>query len=289
MLSSLSRAAHAKINLSLHVTGKRADGYHLLESLISFATLHDIITVEPHDALALTLTGPFAPVLHADSSENLLCKTAKTLAYALGRTPDVHITLDKHIPIGAGIGGGSADAACLLHLLQILWKSTLAEEEIYALALSLGADVPICYHGKTMLVEGIGEVLTPLPFPHHIPAVLINPLRSLSTIAVFRHGVAQFSPAHLHHAPPEETNDFITWLHHKNNDLQAPATLLMPDIHEIITLLRQQTGCVLARMSGSGATCFGLFASQEQSMNATATLRHTHPHWWIQNTLIGNP
>lgn len=288
-MSVLHHLAHAKINLTLHLTGKRYDGYHLLESLMSFATLHDIVTVEKADTLQLVISGPFATALSHDKDQNILLKTAMLLAEKAGIQPNVHITLHKAIPIGAGIGGGSADAAALLHLLYRLWELSFTAKEMQELALQIGADVPVCYGQETALVSGIGERISPLPFPFHIPAVLINPLQSLSTIAVFKQGVTHFSTAENHQHIPTELNEFIHWMATKNNDLQPAAIQLMPVISDIITALKNQQNCLLARMSGSGATCFGLFKTEKEASEAANTLRKNHPNWWIQETIIGNP
>lgn len=287
MNTSLECLAHAKINLTLHVTGKRPDGYHLLESLITFADIHDTVTVEAADRLSLSITGPFATTLAQDEDENILMKTARMLAEKAAISPHVRIILHKVLPIGSGIGGGSADAAALMHLLHSLWKLPFSDEEMRAFALEIGADVPVCYNRKTAFIAGIGEQLREVTIPALFPALLINPLQSLSTIQVFKQGVPCFSSPDPQAIPPLQHETFIDWLKAQKNDLETTAISLMPVIADILTSLKHQPECLLARMSGSGATCFGLFSSTEDAAQAARHIRHTHPSWWVQETQIG--
>lgn len=287
-MAYLQHLAHAKINLTLHITGKRQDGYHLLESLMSFAALHDRITIHAAETLSLSVEGPFAGILHADNAENILLKTAKLLAAKAGIAPLVHITLHKSIPVGAGIGGGSADAAALMHLLYRLWELQFSAQEMQELALQIGADVPVCYSSTTTLVAGIGEQLQPIPFPLQMPAVLVNPLVPLSTIAVFKQGVSHYSAPGLQQDIPLEASSFLAWLKTKTNDLEVPAIQLMPVIADMLLALTQQDSCLLSRMSGSGATCFGLFQEKEDAAKAAAQIKARYPQWWVEETVIGN-
>lgn len=284
---SLHCIAPAKINLTLHVTGKRADGYHLLESLIGFASIHDTVTVEAADKLSLAITGPFAAALTHDPQENILLKTARLLAEKAGIIPNVRIALEKNLPIGSGIGGGSADAAALMHVLHSVWKLPFTAQEMQAFALQIGADVPVCYNRKTVFMSGIGEQLQETSIPPALPALLVNPLQSLSTIQVFKQGVACFSLPDPEASPPMQHDSFIAWLKARKNDLEPPAIALMPVITDILTALEHQPGCQLARMSGSGATCFGLFSNEEAAARAAEAIRHEHPCWWVQTTTIG--
>lgn len=268
--------ARAKINLCLHVTGQRADGYHLLDSLVAFADLGDLITVEPAPTLSLRLTGPMAAGL-TSGADNLVLRAALAFQNPQGAA----ITLEKHLPLASGIGGGSADAAATLLALSRLWNCPLPGA---AAVLALGADLPACLAGCACRMQGVGEVLTPLrqtlPECH---LVLVNPGLTLSTPAVFNALMRRDNPPlpadlqHFHSAA-----DLAGFLHLQRNDLEPPAQMLVPEIARVKTALAAQDGCLLARMSGSGATCFGLFATAPLASAAAAALRQHQPDWWVQ-------
>ncbi|MBC7737083.1 MAG: 4-(cytidine 5'-diphospho)-2-C-methyl-D-erythritol kinase [Candidatus Saccharibacteria bacterium] len=267
------RLARAKINLALHVTGQRKDGYHLLDSVVAFADCGDVITVAPADSLSLILTGPYA---HALSSTDNLVLTA---ARALHPNRGAQITLEKNLPVASGIGGGSADAAATLLALSELWSKALPPAEII---LKLGADLSICLHGKALRMQGIGEQITPLALPP-LHAVLANPGRALATKDVFNALTQRQNPAMT---PLPSPDHLIPWLAAQRNDLQPAAVRLEPQIVATLTALQSQPDCQLARMSGSGATCFGLFPTADQATAAALTLKTSHSHWWVQATTL---
>ena len=278
----LTEAAPAKVNLFLHVTAKRPDGYHELDSLAVFAGAADVLRAEPAEALSLTLHGPFGAALEAEP-DNLVLRAARALAAVAGREARVRLGLEKNLPVASGIGGGSADAAACLRLLGRLWDVTPPPE----LALSLGADVPVCLAGRTARMAGVGERLTVAP---NLPAcgmVLVNPGVALGTADVFRARQAGFSAkARLPDGWPVAASmaDDLAAL---GNDLQAPAIGLCPVIGEVLAALRATPGCLLARMSGSGATCFGLFADPVEAVLAAQALRR--PGWWSWGGAIRRP
>nr|WP_198670610.1 4-(cytidine 5'-diphospho)-2-C-methyl-D-erythritol kinase [Oceanicella sp. SM1341] len=269
-------AAPAKLNLALHVTGRRGDGYHLLDSLVVFPGLGDRVTVAPAEALSLDITGPFAPGLAAEA-DNLVLRAARLLGPGRG----ARITLDKALPVASGIGGGSSDAAATLRALCRLWDIAIAEDELAARALILGADLPVCLLGRSARMSGIGEALAPVPGlpPFHL--VLANPGTGVATGAVFR-GLAGFGSP-LEPLPPlPDAAALADWLSRQRNDLEAPARALCPQIDETLALLAAAPGALLARMSGSGATCFALFASAGEAGRAAQALAAARPGWWVR-------
>jgi 4-diphosphocytidyl-2-C-methyl-D-erythritol kinase len=267
--------APAKVNLFLHVTGRRPDGYHLLDSIAVFPMIGDLITAAPAEVLSLQITGPFADALSTDP-DNLVLRAARTLATSAGISTGAALTLEKHLPIASGIGGGSSDAAAALRVLSTLWRIHAPLDE---LALRLGADVPVCLARRPMRMAGIGELLRPAPALPPIGMVLVNPGVAVSTPAVFRARTGPFSPeANL---PPSWPNAaaMAADLSRLANDLEAPAVALAPQIGETLAALRADSACLLARMSGSGATCFGLFDTPSAAIAAAAALRR--PGWWV--------
>lgn len=280
---SVSVKAPAKINLYLHVTGKRPDGYHLLDSLFAFARDGDVITAKQADGLSLEIIG--APDLSA-GEDNIVIKAARKLAAALGIEPNAHLVLEKNLPIASGIGGGSTDAAAALKALQVLWKKTLPDEKLYALALELGADVPSCLAGKAVQVSGVGEVLTPAPEIPALPVVLVNPNKPVSTPAVFKTRKPVFSEPMPFTSDCEDIETFVAELKKRHNDLQDAACALEPAVAEVLHVLENQPLCLFSAMSGSGGTCFGLFRTPENAANAAEDIAATHPNWWVKQTAL---
>lgn len=280
---SVSVKAPAKINLYLHVTGKHPDGYHLLDSLFAFAQDGDVVTAEHADGLSLEIIG--APDLSA-GEDNIVIKAARKLAAALGIEPNAHLILEKNLPIASGIGGGSTDAAATLKALQILWKKTLPDEKLYALALELGADVPSCLAGKAVQVSGVGEVLTPAPEIPALPVVLVNPNKPVSTPAVFKTRKPVFSEPMPLTQNCADAAEFIGELKKRHNDLQDAACALEPAVAEVLHVLENQPLCLFSAMSGSGGTCFGLFRTPENAANAAEDIAATHPNWWVKQTAL---
>ena len=281
--------APAKINLYLHVVGRRDNGYHELDSLVMFASEGDSLTVAPlapaeaGKGPRLILDGPFAADLaHEPPDSNLVVRAARELAAHLGRSPAVAITLTKRLPIASGIGGGSADAAACLVALCRLWRADARDPAVFALAARLGADVPVCLDGRPAYFGGIGEILDPAPPLPDCPALLVNPGVPVPTPAVFRARAGDFSwPARLIR-PPENLADFADMLASRRNDLTKPATRIAPAIACVLVALERSDGCLLARLSGSGATCFALFTDDDAAQKAAAALAAAHPRWWVR-------
>lgn len=275
-LVSVSEIARAKINLCLHVTGQRGDGYHLLDSLVVFADFGDRITCTPGDGLSLAIDGPEGAGLTADEN-NLVLRAAN----ALGRAKGAAIRLDKRLPIASGIGGGSADAAATMLALSKLWRVGLPEADV---VLRLGADVPVCLAGYPARMRGVGEVVAalshPLP-PAHL--VLVNPRVHVSTPTIFKGLARKDNPPLPADLPRLKSMPELTaFLMMQRNDLEAPALAAEPVIAEVKAALGAQPGCHLARMSGSGATCFGLFADPLSAAAAASAIRQAHPNWWVE-------
>jgi 4-diphosphocytidyl-2-C-methyl-D-erythritol kinase len=275
--------APAKVNLFLHVTGRREDGYHLLDSLAVFPAVGDFIHAAPADGLSLTMTGPFGASLTAEP-DNLVLRAARALAKAAGLSPNAALTLEKHLPVASGIGGGSADAAAALRLLVALWN---IDPPLAPVALSLGADVPVCLASAAARMRGIGEHLSPAPALPPFGMVLINPRVAVSTAAVFRARNAAFSPAATLPAGWPDAAAMAAGLAALTNDLEAPAIALAPAIGAVLAALRADQRCLLARMSGSGATCFGLYETPAIAKAAAASIRR--PEWWIWSGGLAEP
>lgn len=285
MDASIHETARAKINLALHVTGRRADGYHLLDSLVTFAEAGDGLRFAPSAADRLTLGGRFGALLDAEG-DNLVVKARDLLRRALQElghaAPPVHIHLDKDLPIAAGIGGGSADAAATLRGLQRFWNATLPDEALAVLALKLGADVPMCLSSRPLIARGIGEALTPVALPA-FSMVLINPLIGVSTPEIFRR-LERRDNAPLPPLPPSgDASVWLDYLKDQRNDLEPPARSLVSVIGQLITAL-EESGARLARMSGSGATCFGLYAAERDAIPASEQLAARFPEAYIKAT-----
>ncbi len=272
----LREIAYAKINLALHVRARRSDGYHELDTLFAFAEAGDVLTARPADTLSLTLTGPFAQDLQ-DEPDNLVLRAVQRLADANGIAANLALTLDKQLPIAAGIGGGSADAAAALRLAQQMWQLGPAAVQPAAIALGLGADVPACLVSQSCHGTGLGEQLTPAPNLglEGLPILLVNPRWPCPTGPVFKawDGVDR-GPLCLDQ-----------WRQGRN-DLEPPACDLIPQIAEVIAFLRDLPGVTLARMSGSGATCFALFSDEAQRDAACQSLAAARPQWWTLATRL---
>ncbi|WP_454685620.1 4-(cytidine 5'-diphospho)-2-C-methyl-D-erythritol kinase [Agrobacterium leguminum] len=277
-------AAPAKINLALHVTGQRADGYHLLETLVTFTEAGDTIRIRDADADSFSISGPFGDLLRAgDGGDNLVTRAKDLLRDALASTGQparpVAIHLEKNLPVASGIGGGSADAAATLRGLLRHWRAGIAPDTLASMALTLGADVPMCLERRPLIARGIGEDIEPLTDLPELAMVLANPLKAASTPEIFRRLQNKTNPP----LPASATIGWMDFLAQSRNDLQPPAQALLPEIGEIIGLLSQE-GAALVRMSGSGATCFGIFHSLEAARKAETSLRKKRPGWYFQAT-----
>lgn len=272
-----SEAAPAKINLFLHVTGRRADGFHLLDSVAVFAGIADRIAFAASDTLSLTVTGPFAPALLAEP-DNLVLRAARMLAAESGKRPAGALSLDKHIPVASGIGGGSADAAAALRLLCRIWRLNEADVALDRIAACLGADVPVCLRNRPMRMSGVGDVLAPAPSLPPCGMLLVNPGTPLTTVSVFRARAGGYSPDAVLPEGWDTVHEMARSLSGLTNDLEAAAIGLVPAIQDVSRAIANTRGCLLARMSGSGATCFGLFANAGDAEAAAAEL--ARPGWW---------
>ncbi|MHA3915221.1 4-(cytidine 5'-diphospho)-2-C-methyl-D-erythritol kinase [Halovulum sp. GXIMD14793] len=262
--------ARAKLNLTLHVTGRRNDGYHLLDSLVVFPDMGDEIRLRVAPETRLTIDGPYA---HAVSSrENLIFD----MAARLGVTADIHLT--KNLPVAAGIGGGSADAAATARGLCQLYGKPLPDPSGLA---DLGADIPVCLSQKPSRMQGIGENLTSVNFPD-CACVLVNPGVAVPTGPVFTALENVENPPMPALSSLKDFDRAVVYLSTCRNDLQSAAINLAPPIKDVLTILAKQKDCALARMSGSGATCFGLFRNLTAAQRAARTLRDAHPDWWVQ-------
>lgn len=267
----MDETAWAKLNLALHVRGREPDGYHTIETIFAFAEDGDRLGAEEAETLDLTVTGPFADAL-AGEEDNLVLRAARMLRAQFGVARGARLSLDKRLPVASGIGGGSADAAAALRLLTRLWKLPAGEQNLLRIARDLGADVPACLSSRTSRGEGRGDELYPVDL-HEVsgaPVLLVNPRVPLSTAAVFRAWDGR------DRGPLED------W-EHGRNDLQSAAVALVPEIGEVLESLR---GARVARMSGSGATCFGLYPSAEERNRAAAAIAASNPSWWMLATCL---
>ena len=278
--------APAKINLFLHVGAKRADGFHTLESLVVFAETGDRLTFKPAAKLSLRGEGLFAGDLPLPV-DNLVWKAARALGGERGAT----IGLEKNLPVASGLGGGSADAAAALRGLNLLWELGRSDQELMEIGATLGSDVPACVLSRPALMQSRGERVTKAPPVPTLSLVLVNPNVMLSTVDVFarvkdRSGVGNWErpPAKM-----ETLADVTAYLQGARNDLELPAAALAPIIDEVLDALAAAPGCVLAQMSGSGATCFGLFEGRQAALNAAEALAHEHKKWWVRATRIAEP
>jgi 4-diphosphocytidyl-2-C-methyl-D-erythritol kinase len=275
--ASLRLAARAQINLYLHVVGRRDDGYHLLDSLVCFAELGDELAIAPAEELSLEIDGPFGPVLAG--GDNLVLAAARLLDAKKGAA----LRLTKQLPVAAGIGGGSADAAAALVGLCRLRDCPMPEA---SRLLSLGADLPVCLSQGPSFVGGIGEEIAPAPALPRAYLLLVNPRRPLPTPQVFRGFSGPFSKPARWHEPPADAAALAGMLAERSNDLTGPAMAVLPEIADLLDAIHAAPGCLLARMSGSGATCFGLFAEAEEVAKAAAAIQATQPLWWVRATAI---
>ncbi|APX89557.1 4-(cytidine 5'-diphospho)-2-C-methyl-D-erythritol kinase [Brevirhabdus pacifica] len=275
--------APAKINLTLHVTGRRDDGYHFLDSLVAFVSTGDILHAEPAapGELLLDLAGPFGATVPA-GDDNLVLRAARFLAAECEARPlpGARLTLEKFLPPASGIGGGSADAAAAIRALSRLWGVPLPEG---AALVSLGADVPVCLASRPARMRGIGQTLGAVPPLPEFHMVLVNPGVEVPTPMVFGGLSACGNEPMTDRIPRFGTAwDLVTWMHLQRNDLEAPAIARAPVIRDAILALSGTTDCMLARMSGSGATCFGMFETAHAARAAARAIRRAHPRWWVE-------
>ena len=281
----LTETAPAKINLTLRVLGRRADGYHELESLVAFADLADRLTLEPGDTLALDVAGRFAAA-SGDVSDNLVLKAVAALRERVSGVKAGRFALDKNIPVAAGVGGGSADAAAALRLLATLNDLAPDDERLINAARAVGADVPVCLASKALIMRGVGELLSPSVYLPRLHAVLVNPGVALATRDVFAKLVIRENSAPALTPVPHGFDETIANLKQHGNDLAEPAIACAPVIAEVLTVLGATAGCRVARMSGSGATCFALFANADEAAAAAKMLQARYDKWWVTPAVL---
>jgi 4-diphosphocytidyl-2-C-methyl-D-erythritol kinase len=288
-MSALIEYGRAKVNLTLRVIGRRIDGYHELESVVAFADCADRLSLTPGSTLGLKTIGPLAEAL-GDTSDNLVVKAARLLGE---RVPDLRLgefILDKVLPVAAGIGGGSADAAAGLRLLAQLNGLAIDDQRLIEAARLTGADVPVCLASRACVMTGVGENLLPLDLPK-LPCVMVNPRIAVATKDVFgalglRNGELLVGASDVIRAaawpePGSSVEDWVESLAAGTNDLEAPALRVQPAIGEVLTALNATNGAWLARMSGSGATCFAIFENTADAQRAAQKIRSDHPQWWV--------
>lgn len=289
MAAGFIETAQAKINLCLHVTGKRADGFHELESLTVFAASGDELVAQPSTGLEMRICGPHAGGLSTDD-DNLVMRAAKALADHSGHAANARLRLTKNLPLASGIGGGSADAAATLRALCLLWRLDLPPGKLHDIAQLLGADVPACVISRPLIMRGIGEQIEVLDDFPALDMVLVNPGHGVSTPEMFRalNWNSAMKGAHLPPLPqlqglaPEPARAALMgWLGQTGNDLQGPASRLIPQINPVLDALKSAPHCQLARMSGSGATCFGIYSQGRDAEQAARQLSEQYPQWWI--------
>jgi 4-diphosphocytidyl-2-C-methyl-D-erythritol kinase len=291
--------APAKVNLTLRVLGRRPDGFHEIESLVVFAAIGDALAFTPGRNLALSVRGPTAAAA-GDVTDNLVLKAVRALAERTQGLEVGRFVLSKRLPVAAGVGGGSTDAAAALRLLARHNRIALDDARLVAAARATGADVPVCLDPQPRVMRGTGEVLSPPLALPGLPALLINPRVSVATKDVFAAlnaaPVGRDRPAGLAEdgwagagetAQAPSRDDVIDFVSRHGNDLEGTAVGLHPAIAQALAALRALTGCRLARMSGSGASCFGLFDSGRVAAAAARALRVTHPQWWVRTTVLG--
>lgn len=279
--------APAKINLTLHITGRREDGFHLLESFVAFADVGDEIAVNVQEGFDISVSGPFAGRLE-NEPDNIALEAAISFVYGFGnRLPGVHVDLVKNLPIAAGMGGGSSDAAAVIRALAYLVDEKVSKTAADQLAAGLGADVTVCLDPDAAFMSGIGNIVTPLPKLPEVYAVLVNPNIKMLTGAVFaalavpgaiRRDEVGLKPEHAF----VDVVDLVEFVSSCRNDLEAPAIRMCREIFEVKEALSGADGCLIARMTGSGATCFGIYDNEQNAHQAAEAISEEAPGWWVR-------
>jgi len=286
-MKTVHQFAPAKINLTLHVTGRREDGFHLIESFVAFADIGDEITVARHDGFDISVSGPFAPLLQNEKNNIALEAAISFVNGFRDCLPGVHVDLVKNLPIAAGMGGGSSDAAAVIRALAYLVDINVSRTAAGQLAVGLGADVSVCLDPQASFMSGIGNIVTTLPALPEIYAILVNPNIKMLTGAVFaalavpgaiRRDEEGLKPEHAF----VDAHDLAGFVGSCRNDLEAPALRMCPEISDVREALLARDGCLLARMTGSGATCFGLFAEKAQAQRGADYISAKAPRWWVK-------
>ena len=289
----LSAFAPAKINLFLHVGPLAPDGYHPLSSLMTFADVGDRVSISAADHPSFEMDGPFAAGLLNDSADNLVVRAQRALMGRIkGPQPPTRLLLTKMLPIAAGLGGGSSDAGAALRLVRDALQLPVSDDELCAIAAELGADGAACFTARPMIAEGRGELLSPAPETPPLDCVLVNPGVPCPTGAVYRAydamgiGDAERPPLPDRFEDAQKAAGFLSYC---RNDLEAPAASLVPEVGETLELLRAEPETLLARLSGSGATCFALCASHIEAEGLAQRVAELRPHWWVKCCRLGGP
>lgn len=290
MPNVLSEDAPAKVNLTLRVLGRRSDGYHELQSLVAFARdIGDVVTLDTAQSTRVTVAGPMA---HALIGDNLVETAVRQIEQAIPAISVGAVALDKRLPVAAGVGGGSADAAALLRIACRAHPALPAQLDIEDLARRLGADVPVCLINRPAMMSGVGERIAAVHFPAPVHAVLVNPMvpvPSDKTARVFR---ALNAPTLQADAPVDDISQLadldalITVMRLRGNDLQSAAISVMPEIERVLAVLSRSPSCLIARLSGAGPTCFGLYRTRDDAATAAALISHQNAKWWVRATLL---
>lgn len=291
MSTTLVERAPAKINLTLHIIGRRDDGWHELESLVAFTRSGDTLSLMPGPSLRLTVDGPTA-VAAGDLDDNLVVRVARALQRRVDGLAVGEFHLVKRLPVAAGIGGGSSDAAAALRLLARLNAIALNDPRLTAAAAETGADIPVCLAASARMMTGIGDTLGPRLALPPLPALIVNPGVPLETKTVFKrmdlppgwHSTASAHPVIADGATPDEV---FSLLRRGRNDMEDAACVLAPVVSDVLAVLGSAPGCRLARMSGSGATCFGLFRDCRTAGHAKKAINRVHPGWWVKSVMLG--
>lgn len=285
--------APAKLNLFLHLTGKRQDGYHTLDSLVCFADIGDMITFEEAERFSFHIDGPFANVFQSQrgyiDDNNLVVKAVRNMSQIADRALNIKITLTKNLPIASGLGGGSSDAASTLWGLQQFWNYRIDDTIIQHVMVRLGADVPVCYLCQPTVMRGIGDHLVSHPMMPEIPIVIVNPNISCSTRDVFLHHSGYYREVINVPERFSSAETLVDFLKQTHNDLYDPALCCVPDISNVLHALNAFDSCLFSRMSGSGASCFGLFATMDEALSAVQTLTSEYPDWHIFSGTLNAP
>jgi 4-diphosphocytidyl-2-C-methyl-D-erythritol kinase len=277
---ALTAFAPAKVNLYLRVIGLSPDGYHLLDSLVGFADIGDRIAAVPATTLSLEISGPEAAGLADLGKDNLVLRAARLLSECTGTVHGAALYLEKNLPVAAGIGGGSSDAAATLRLLVALWRLSISEEALVRLGAMLGADLPACLYGRAAWIGGIGERVTPAPDLPEAGILLANPRKQLPTAAVFAARKSSFGEIGRFAPMPRNAIGLAQALMLRGNDLTGAAIELVPEVGSVLARLARLPGVLITRMSGSGATCFALFPNRGAAEEARLILATTEPMWW---------
>lgn len=287
--AAVCERARAKVNLTLHVKGRRADRYHELESLVAFADVCDELTFSRSSETSLVLDGPFAGLV---DGENLVLKAKRAVAGWLGKEIEGQFHLRKNIPVAAGLGGGSSDAAAAIRAMLAVYDGFSDAGRFIERSAAIGADVPVCLQNSAAWMCGLGERVTPVRGLAPLPAILVNPRIKLSTADVFKTlNAAPLAAGEAAAGPPacpgwKSAEEAAAWLQEGRNDLEAPAITLEPAVDAVLNTLRRLDGCLLARLSGSGPTCFGIFSCENCAANAALEIARTHPNWWVSPTTL---